>query len=191
MDRGQISRGCLCGFAEHYLRPRHRDEPRQGCVFAALGADAARSGVWCRALPVRSTADRSFRQIGSRQDQSRAPPQRRRRHGGAGRRAPSRPRRRHQGQQGIIRRDPRRHPTRVARKRKRLNPPSPSLCAGRPAKHLIDQQYDFAYLLVRIEHGVSVGHCRERKSRQIWVRIRPRSIRGQTCSTSSRAMRPL
>jgi TetR/AcrR family transcriptional repressor of nem operon len=29
----------------HYLRPRHRDEPQQGCVFAALGADAARSGA--------------------------------------------------------------------------------------------------------------------------------------------------
>jgi TetR/AcrR family transcriptional regulator, transcriptional repressor for nem operon len=29
---------------EHYLSPRHRDEPGQGCVFAALGADAARSG---------------------------------------------------------------------------------------------------------------------------------------------------
>ncbi|MGB6754500.1 MAG: TetR/AcrR family transcriptional regulator [Xanthobacteraceae bacterium] len=28
-----------------YLRPRHRDEPGQGCVFAALGADAARSGA--------------------------------------------------------------------------------------------------------------------------------------------------
>jgi TetR/AcrR family transcriptional regulator, transcriptional repressor for nem operon len=28
-----------------YLQPRHRDEPGQGCVFAALGADAARSGV--------------------------------------------------------------------------------------------------------------------------------------------------
>jgi TetR/AcrR family transcriptional regulator, transcriptional repressor for nem operon len=27
-----------------YLSPRHRDEPGQGCVFAALGADAARSG---------------------------------------------------------------------------------------------------------------------------------------------------
>ena len=27
----------------HYLRPRHRDEPAQGCCFAALGADAARS----------------------------------------------------------------------------------------------------------------------------------------------------
>ncbi len=27
-----------------YLQPRHRDEPGQGCVFAALGADAARSG---------------------------------------------------------------------------------------------------------------------------------------------------
>jgi TetR/AcrR family transcriptional regulator, transcriptional repressor for nem operon len=29
---------------KHYLSSRHRDEPGQGCVFAALGADAARSG---------------------------------------------------------------------------------------------------------------------------------------------------
>jgi len=28
-----------------YLQPRHRDEPGQGCVFASLGADAARSGT--------------------------------------------------------------------------------------------------------------------------------------------------
>ena len=28
-----------------YLQPDHRDEPGQGCVFAALGADAARSGT--------------------------------------------------------------------------------------------------------------------------------------------------
>ena len=27
-----------------YLRPSHRDEPGQGCIFAALGAEAARSG---------------------------------------------------------------------------------------------------------------------------------------------------
>jgi len=27
-----------------YLSPHHRDEPGRGCVFAALGADAARSG---------------------------------------------------------------------------------------------------------------------------------------------------
>jgi TetR/AcrR family transcriptional repressor of nem operon len=27
-----------------YLRPSHRDETGQGCIFAALGADAARSG---------------------------------------------------------------------------------------------------------------------------------------------------
>jgi TetR/AcrR family transcriptional regulator, transcriptional repressor for nem operon len=27
-----------------YLSPRHRDDPARGCVFAALGADAARSG---------------------------------------------------------------------------------------------------------------------------------------------------
>jgi TetR/AcrR family transcriptional repressor of nem operon len=29
----------------HYLQPRHRDEPGQGCCFAALGADAARSSA--------------------------------------------------------------------------------------------------------------------------------------------------
>ena len=29
----------------HYLRPHHRDEPGQGCCFAALGADAARSSA--------------------------------------------------------------------------------------------------------------------------------------------------
>ena len=27
---------------DHYLTPRHRDEPGRGCVFAALGNDAAR-----------------------------------------------------------------------------------------------------------------------------------------------------
>jgi TetR/AcrR family transcriptional regulator, transcriptional repressor for nem operon len=27
-----------------YLSPRHRDDPARGCVFAALGADSARSG---------------------------------------------------------------------------------------------------------------------------------------------------
>jgi TetR/AcrR family transcriptional regulator, transcriptional repressor for nem operon len=29
---------------KHYLSPRHRDDPGQGCAFAALGSDAARSG---------------------------------------------------------------------------------------------------------------------------------------------------
>jgi TetR/AcrR family transcriptional repressor of nem operon len=29
---------------EHYLSPRHRDDPGRGCVFAALAADAARNG---------------------------------------------------------------------------------------------------------------------------------------------------
>jgi TetR/AcrR family transcriptional regulator, transcriptional repressor for nem operon len=33
---------------KHYLSPRHRDEPGQGCVFAALGNDAARSGKTVR-----------------------------------------------------------------------------------------------------------------------------------------------
>ncbi len=28
---------------QHYLSPRHRDDPGQGCAFAALGNDAARS----------------------------------------------------------------------------------------------------------------------------------------------------
>jgi TetR/AcrR family transcriptional repressor of nem operon len=29
---------------KHYLTPRHRDDPGQGCAFAALGGDVARSG---------------------------------------------------------------------------------------------------------------------------------------------------
>jgi TetR/AcrR family transcriptional repressor of nem operon len=29
---------------KHYLSPRHRDDPGKGCMFAALAADAARSG---------------------------------------------------------------------------------------------------------------------------------------------------
>jgi TetR/AcrR family transcriptional regulator, transcriptional repressor for nem operon len=29
---------------KHYLTPRHRDDPGQGCTFAALGGDVARSG---------------------------------------------------------------------------------------------------------------------------------------------------
>jgi len=29
---------------KHYLSPRHRDDPGQGCAFAALGGDAARCG---------------------------------------------------------------------------------------------------------------------------------------------------
>lgn len=29
---------------DHYLSPRHRDDPGHGCAFAALGNDAARSG---------------------------------------------------------------------------------------------------------------------------------------------------
>jgi TetR/AcrR family transcriptional repressor of nem operon len=29
---------------DHYLTPRHRDDPGRGCAFAALGNDAARSG---------------------------------------------------------------------------------------------------------------------------------------------------
>lgn len=34
---------------DHYLSPRHRDDPRHGCAFAALSAEAARCGK-----PVRS-----------------------------------------------------------------------------------------------------------------------------------------
>lgn len=33
---------------ERYLSPRHRDDPGQGCAFAALGGDAARSGKTVR-----------------------------------------------------------------------------------------------------------------------------------------------
>jgi TetR/AcrR family transcriptional regulator, transcriptional repressor for nem operon len=34
----------LAALLTHYLSPRHRDDPGRGCVFAALAADAARSG---------------------------------------------------------------------------------------------------------------------------------------------------
>src|SRR5580658_10489826 len=34
---------------DHYLSPRHRDDPGQGCAFAALGSDAARCGKPVRA----------------------------------------------------------------------------------------------------------------------------------------------
>jgi TetR/AcrR family transcriptional regulator, transcriptional repressor for nem operon len=59
---------------DHYLTPRHRDDPGQGCAFASLGTDAARSGeivqhafaegleplieVFAKAVPGRSKADR-------------------------------------------------------------------------------------------------------------------------------------
>jgi TetR/AcrR family transcriptional repressor of nem operon len=33
---------------KHYLSPKHRDDPGQGCAFAALGNDAARSGKTVR-----------------------------------------------------------------------------------------------------------------------------------------------
>jgi TetR/AcrR family transcriptional regulator, transcriptional repressor for nem operon len=33
---------------EHYLSPKHRDDPGKGCAFAALGNDAARSGKLVR-----------------------------------------------------------------------------------------------------------------------------------------------
>jgi len=33
---------------EHYLSPKHRDDPGKGCAFAALGNDAARSGKTVR-----------------------------------------------------------------------------------------------------------------------------------------------
>jgi TetR/AcrR family transcriptional repressor of nem operon len=34
----------LAALLKHYLSPRHRDDPGKGCVFAALAADASRSG---------------------------------------------------------------------------------------------------------------------------------------------------
>jgi TetR/AcrR family transcriptional regulator, transcriptional repressor for nem operon len=34
----------FAGLLNHYLSPRHRDDPGHGCAFAALGNDAARSG---------------------------------------------------------------------------------------------------------------------------------------------------
>lgn len=34
---------------QHYLSAQHRDDPAQGCAFASLGSDAARSGAAVRA----------------------------------------------------------------------------------------------------------------------------------------------
>jgi len=58
----------------HYLSPRHRDDPGQGCAFAALSGDAARCGkpvrsafargleplieIIAKAVPVRSKSER-------------------------------------------------------------------------------------------------------------------------------------
>jgi TetR/AcrR family transcriptional repressor of nem operon len=36
--------GPYAALLEHYLSPKHRDDPGKGCAFAALGNDAARSG---------------------------------------------------------------------------------------------------------------------------------------------------
>jgi TetR/AcrR family transcriptional regulator, transcriptional repressor for nem operon len=59
---------------QHYLTPRHRDDPGHGCAFAALGNDAARGGkavrkafadgleplidILAKSLPGRSKAER-------------------------------------------------------------------------------------------------------------------------------------
>ena len=60
---------------EHYLSPKHRDDPGKGCAFAALGNDAARSGkvvrkafaeglaplidILAQSIPGKSTAGKS------------------------------------------------------------------------------------------------------------------------------------
>jgi len=38
----------LAALLDHYLSANHRDDPGRGCAFAALGADAARSGKMVR-----------------------------------------------------------------------------------------------------------------------------------------------
>src|SRR5580698_6562051 len=43
---------------EHYLSPRHRDDPGQGCAFAALSGEAARCGK-----PVRSAFARGLESL--------------------------------------------------------------------------------------------------------------------------------
>ena len=84
---------------QHYLTPRHRDEPGHGCGFAALCNDAARSGktvrnafaegleplidILAQSMPGRTKAD--------------PPAQSGRRHGCAGGRGVARPRRRRPG----------------------------------------------------------------------------------------------
>jgi TetR/AcrR family transcriptional repressor of nem operon len=63
----------------HYLSPRHRNDPGHGCAFAALGADAARSGkivrsafaeglapfidILTQSIPGRSKAERRRRAL--------------------------------------------------------------------------------------------------------------------------------
>ena len=78
---------------QHYLTPRHRDEPGRGCGFAALSNDAARSGA-VRVGP----------------HQSDPPAQGGRRHGWARGRVVARPRRR---RSGIVGRNYRRREARV------------------------------------------------------------------------------
>src|ERR1700733_6091406 len=41
---GDAKGNAYAALLDHYLSPRHRDDPGQGCAFAALGGDAARCG---------------------------------------------------------------------------------------------------------------------------------------------------
>jgi TetR/AcrR family transcriptional repressor of nem operon len=41
---GDAKGNAYAALLDHYLSPRHRDDPGQGCAFAALGSDAARCG---------------------------------------------------------------------------------------------------------------------------------------------------
>ena len=44
----EIDEGLEAALEQAYLTPRHRDAPGQGCLMAALGADAARQGPGVR-----------------------------------------------------------------------------------------------------------------------------------------------
>ena len=73
---------------EHYLSPRHRDDPGHGCAFAALGNDAARCGKTVRGAFAEGLEPLLDILAEARPGplEGRAAPQGRRRHGRAGRR---------------------------------------------------------------------------------------------------------
>ena len=107
----------------HYLSPHHRDDPGQGCAFAALGNDAARSGKIVRkafaeglAPLIDILAQSDPRQIYA-QVQGGAAPQGRCRHGNPGRRLDLGARRR---RHAAVRRDARSRPPRACSPRRAL-----------------------------------------------------------------------
>ena len=100
---------------EHYLSPKHRDDPGKGCAFAALGNDAARSGKIVRKAFAEGLAPLIdiLAQSDPRQVQGGAAPQGGCRHGDPGRRLDLGARRR---RHAAVRRDARSRPPRACRR---------------------------------------------------------------------------